>query len=311
MMADSFVANDSNNANSRAPSAIERIGAVAAIIGGILRIVAAFIPFVPQYPALESLYAIIDLCLLFGLGAIYLPNLARFGRLGIAGYLIASAGLASIVGPDTPMFGVDFYLMGSAIFEIGLLLLGFTMIRGRQYRATGWLWIISAASAIAVALGGGEVALLLAGTSLGLGFALGGYQTQISLPNGAERHMAFNQVTIGCSDLTQSIAFYQALGFELIVNSPQNGYARFEAPNGTTLSLHKGLGVPAMAVLYFERQDLDQWFEKLSHKGVIFDQAPTDQSWGWREARLSDPAGNPLCLFTAGQYRRFPPWRVN
>ena len=28
------------------------------------------------------------------------------------------------------------------------------------------------------------------------------------------------------------------------------------------------------------------------------------------EARLTDPAGNALCLYQAGETRRFPPWRL-
>jgi hydroxymethylpyrimidine/phosphomethylpyrimidine kinase len=122
--------------------------------------------------------------------------------------------------------------------------------------------------------------------------------------------MAFNQVTIGCSDLAESVVFYQKLGFRLIVDSAANGYARFEAPNDTTLSIHHGLPVPSGAVLYFEHAQLDSWVNRLVETGVVFDQTPADQSWGWREARLRDPAGNPLCLFWAGENRRFPPWRV-
>ncbi len=34
------------------------------------------------------------------------------------------------------------------------------------------------------------------------------------------------------------------------------------------------------------------------------------QSWGWREAELTDPAGNRLILFDGGTNRRFPPWRL-
>jgi hydroxymethylpyrimidine/phosphomethylpyrimidine kinase len=49
---------------------------------------------------------------------------------------------------------------------------------------------------------------------------------------------------------------------------------------------------------------------RVAREGMTFDQVPADQSWGWREARLRDPAGNPLCLFSAGNNRRFPPWRI-
>ena len=30
----------------------------------------------------------------------------------------------------------------------------------------------------------------------------------------------------------------------------------------------------------------------------------------WREARLRDPSGNPICLFAAGANRLNPPWRI-
>jgi hydroxymethylpyrimidine/phosphomethylpyrimidine kinase len=34
------------------------------------------------------------------------------------------------------------------------------------------------------------------------------------------------------------------------------------------------------------------------------------QRWLWREAWLRDPAGNSICLYHAGDNRRFPPWRI-
>ena len=39
--------------------------------------------------------------------------------------------------------------------------------------------------------------------------------------------------------------------------------------------------------------------------------APVEQPWLWREARLTDPAGNRLCLYQADENRRFPPWRID
>jgi hydroxymethylpyrimidine/phosphomethylpyrimidine kinase len=62
--------------------------------------------------------------------------------------------------------------------------------------------------------------------------------------------------------------------------------------------------------VYFECADLDQTVARLLAAGVLFDSLPADQPWLWREARLRDPAGNPLCLFWAGPNRRHPPWRI-
>ena len=55
---------------------------------------------------------------------------------------------------------------------------------------------------------------------------------------------------------------------------------------------------------------MEDRYGDLARRGVRFDQMPKDEDWGWREARLSDPAGNRLCLYQAAEYRRYPPWRI-
>ena len=121
---------------------------------------------------------------------------------------------------------------------------------------------------------------------------------------------ALNQVTLPARDYAASVAFYKLVGLTQIVDSPDNGYARFEAANGVTLSIHADGTVAGGAVTYLESGALDAWCAYLSRRGVRFDQQPRDEEWGWREARLEDPAGNALCLYQGGEYRRFPPWRV-
>jgi hydroxymethylpyrimidine/phosphomethylpyrimidine kinase len=119
-----------------------------------------------------------------------------------------------------------------------------------------------------------------------------------------------NQVTLPADNLAASIGFYRTLGLRLIVDSPDDGYARFEAGNGTTLSIHVGHGAPGGAMVYLESPRLDAWVAELAEAGLAFEQLPRDEDWIWREARLRDPAGNPVCLYAAGENRRFPPWRV-
>lgn len=123
--------------------------------------------------------------------------------------------------------------------------------------------------------------------------------------------MDLNQVTLEASDFDASIAFYQKLGFKLIVLSGGR-YARFEPPTGSsTLSIHHSdQPVVGGAVFYFEVDDVDRRYTELLEAGIKFDTEPLDERWLWREARFRDPAGNRLCLFHAGQNRRFPPWRV-
>ena len=124
--------------------------------------------------------------------------------------------------------------------------------------------------------------------------------------------MNLNQVTLPSTDVERSAAFYRRLGFREIVRSLPS-YARFECPVGeSTFSLHQVATVPGDTgvILYFECDDLDGTFKELTARGFSFDSPPTDQRWLWREAYLRDPDGNVICLFSAGENRRYPPWRI-
>lgn len=124
--------------------------------------------------------------------------------------------------------------------------------------------------------------------------------------------MNLNQVTLPAVDVTTAASFYQRLGFRLIVDALPR-YVRFESPEGeSTLSLEQvpERGAGPHPTVYLECRRLDETVEGLTAAGIQFDSAPTDQPWLWREARLRDPAGNSLCLYSAGPNRRYPPWRV-
>jgi len=116
-----------------------------------------------------------------------------------------------------------------------------------------------------------------------------------------------NQVTIPIDDYAASCAFYTTLGLTQIVATDDEHYARFESPGGATLSIEKG----ARPTVFFECEDLDAHVDRLQRAGVTFDQLPTEQPWRWREARLTDPSGNAVCLYQADENRRYPPWRLD
>ena len=123
--------------------------------------------------------------------------------------------------------------------------------------------------------------------------------------------MNLNQVTVPATDLPASVQFYVGLGLKLIVSSPH--YARFECPDGeSTFSVHLSHenALKSGVVVYFECPDLDEKVAELKGVGYVFAQEIEDQAWLWREARLHDPAHNEVCLYWAGENRRFPPWRV-
>ena len=121
---------------------------------------------------------------------------------------------------------------------------------------------------------------------------------------------SLNHVTVGCRDYAASLDFYTALGLPLIVDSPSSGYARLQAPNGVTFSIYQSDDIATSTIVYFESKRLDAWVTELVSQGYAFEQLPQDESWGWREARLLDPAGNMVCLYKAGENRRYPAWRI-
>ena len=124
--------------------------------------------------------------------------------------------------------------------------------------------------------------------------------------------MNLNQVAIPSVDLERSIPFYKKLGLKLIVRALPH-YARFECPVGeATFSIHQTEQLPTGEgiYVYFECADLDERVAQLQQQGIVFELEPTDQRWGWREARLRDPDDHLLILFWAGDNRRNPPWRL-
>jgi len=125
--------------------------------------------------------------------------------------------------------------------------------------------------------------------------------------------MRLNQVTAATRDLDASIAFYELLGLKLIVKSTH--YARFELRRGeATFSLHPTDGeIPRENApqLYFEVNDVAFEIRRLKHAGVAIEKDTKAQSWLWTEAWLRDPAGNAICIYSAGENRRYPPWRID
>ena len=121
-----------------------------------------------------------------------------------------------------------------------------------------------------------------------------------------------NQVTVTGTNYRKSVEFYRTLGLRQIVDSPDNGYARFETAGGATLSVQIDADetISSTTAVYLECDDLDERVESLARAGIPFEHGPRNQPWMWREARLRDPSGNIVFLYHAGEARRFPPWRI-
>ncbi|OUR92205.1 bleomycin resistance protein [Flavobacteriales bacterium 34_180_T64] len=124
--------------------------------------------------------------------------------------------------------------------------------------------------------------------------------------------MRLNQITIPSLNVEKSVRFYNTLGLQLIVDAMPR-YVRFECPDGnSTFSIHnvETLPIGNAIRIYFEHENLDELVSQLKEKGIIFTSDPEDMSWLWREARLTDPDGNNLVLYYAGDNRKNPPWRI-
>ena len=71
--------------------------------------------------------------------------------------------------------------------------------------------------------------------------------------------MKLNQVTLPSTDIPASVAFYLAMGFELVVSEPH--YARFKATVGdNTFSVHAvdSIAEASKTIVYFECESLDR-----------------------------------------------------
>lgn len=127
--------------------------------------------------------------------------------------------------------------------------------------------------------------------------------------------MRFNHVTLVVADLERSKGFYRKLGLIQIVDSPPR-YARFRLPEGdATLSVEVIEGAPTgltSAQLFFECDDIDGTVAALKAEGLVFAQDPTDMFYLFREARLRDPDGHDIRLYSenAKDVRLNPPWKI-
>lgn len=63
----------------------------------------------------------------------------------------------------------------------------------------------------------------------------------------------------------------------------------FDIGRGCSLGIH--IGGKGSAVVYFNVDDVDQLYQRLTDEGFQFDEAPTTKRWGGRVAYLKDPNG--------------------
>lgn len=154
-----------------------RLGGMAAMLAGALRIVFTFVPYRKDSVALEVFYLVIDVALLFSLLAIYFCQHEHAGLTGFIGFVVAFVGTALIVGPDGALGGIDIYTAGSLLISLGLSVLAMGVWRANILpRAVPVLWWLSTVIGIGGFVAGGwQITFMLAGVLFGLAFVLAGW----------------------------------------------------------------------------------------------------------------------------------------
>ncbi len=153
-----------------------RLGALAAIIGGALRIATGVAPSTMDMPSRELLYFVIDALLIAGLMGLYLERRHVLGWSGIIGFAVAVLGLLIVRSAHVRFFGVGGYAVGAPVALIGTTLLGVSLaLHGTQRWAAG-LWLASLAIGLAASFGARESWIpLAAGMIFGAGFVAAGF----------------------------------------------------------------------------------------------------------------------------------------
>jgi hypothetical protein len=150
-----------------------RIGALAAVVGGILRALGSFAPTLIESARLrEALYAVIDLNLACGLIAFYAGCARRLAWWGSAGFALALAGLVTIRA-NPFISSADLYPAGALMIAVGIVMLTANAWRVKQVGAP-----VLSGFALSIGLGvmgslGPDVPALfvLSGIVFGLAFA--------------------------------------------------------------------------------------------------------------------------------------------
>ncbi len=124
-------------------SILIRFGGLAAILAGVLRGIASFVPATASDTALQLLYFFTDVFIVLGIVALYGMSYGETGKSGFFGFLIAIVGIV-IVRSARAIPGMNLYSAGALVFSVGLNFLGISLWKAN--RIPGWVaacWILS------------------------------------------------------------------------------------------------------------------------------------------------------------------------
>ena len=155
------------------------LGGIAAVLAGILRGIASFLPAATPDVALQLLYILTDIFILLGIFALYGVQHEDTGKLGFLGFLIAVVGIL-VIRSSKAITGVDLYPAGSLIFSLGLIILGIRLSLANVLPS--WvvgLWSLSVLVGIIMYFVPSlNLLFVIAGLIFAIGFAAAGIKLQ-------------------------------------------------------------------------------------------------------------------------------------
>ncbi len=153
-----------------------RLAGVAAVAGGLIDLVGPlFYPHLAR-PLRLSTYVLIDVLLLFGMLGVQSVAGRVMGWPGLVGFVIAVGGVLLVRTSAAGIWGAASYTVASAIWSIGMVVIGATLlVRRGPFRMAAALWIAAFVIGLAgLALKDQGLAHRLAAWCFALGFIAAG-----------------------------------------------------------------------------------------------------------------------------------------
>jgi hypothetical protein len=153
-----------------------RFAGLAALLGGLARIVTAFdLGLAP--PEAEILYTAIDILLLFGLMGIYLVRAEQVRFLGLVSFIVAVSAFSLIGGPDADPWGFSTYQEGATVLAFAMAGLSLAWVQTRAGpRVPPLLWFASLIAGGAASYLPALPGFAIAGALFGAAFACAGWE---------------------------------------------------------------------------------------------------------------------------------------
>lgn len=150
-----------------------RLSGMAAVAGGVLRIVDSFTTQVLSAGTLTMLYFVTDIFLLAGIAGLWLRQRSTLGIAGTLGIAVFVAGILMI---RASAFGIGAYQLGAAVALLGLALYSLeTLFKRSAAILAPVLWLTSLAAGVAGMAGFAPQAMTIAaGVTFGTGFIVAG-----------------------------------------------------------------------------------------------------------------------------------------